>query len=48
MFDTFWAHGIVRRAIENKKIFASETGFFEIKTRKMERFLGTNEMELEL
>ena len=23
MFDTFWAHGIVRRAIENKKIFAS-------------------------
>jgi len=23
MFDPFWGHGIVRRAIENKKIFAS-------------------------
>jgi tRNA (guanine37-N1)-methyltransferase len=23
MFDTFWAHGIIRRAIENKKIFVS-------------------------
>ena len=23
MFDSFWAHGIIRRAIENKKIFTS-------------------------